>query len=185
MSVALVCHPSTPAAGVRAITVRVSRSADGVLGLVFRLDAELARIRVPDPRPPRLAHQLWEHTCFEAFLAADGGPAYHELNFSPSGEWAGYAFRAYREVDGLADAALAPGIVVGAAVDHLAVETSLALARLSPAYAGAVLHLGLSAVIEQIDGTLSYWALHHPPGRPDFHHQSGWALRLEQPAGEW
>ena len=140
---------------------------------------------MPDPRPSRLAHQLWEHTCFEAFVAAGDAAAYHELNFSPSGEWAGYAFSAYREVDGLADAALAPGIVVRTAGEHLALETSLALARLSPVYAGAVLHLGLSAVIELVDGTLSYWALHHPPGRPDFHHQSGRALRLEQAAREW
>jgi len=29
--------------------------------------------------------------------------------------------------------------------------------------------LSLSAVIEQADGRLSYWALAHPPGKPDFH----------------
>jgi hypothetical protein len=31
--------------------------------------------------------------------------------------------------------------------------------------------LGLSAVLEEQDGTKSYWALAHPPGgKPDFHH---------------
>jgi hypothetical protein len=30
--------------------------------------------------------------------------------------------------------------------------------------------LGLSAVIEETSGHKSYWALAHPPGRPDFHH---------------
>src|SRR3546814_3736372 len=30
--------------------------------------------------------------------------------------------------------------------------------------------LALSAVIEELDGTKSYWALAHPPGKPDFHH---------------
>ena len=30
--------------------------------------------------------------------------------------------------------------------------------------------LGLSAVIEELNGHKSYWALAHPPGKPDFHH---------------
>ena len=38
--------------------------------------------------------------------------------------------------------------------------------------------LGLSAVIEEHDGTLSYWALRHAPGKPDFHHRDAFALEL-------
>ena len=38
--------------------------------------------------------------------------------------------------------------------------------------------LGLSAVIEEADGRLSYWALAHPPGKPDFHHSDCFALEL-------
>jgi hypothetical protein len=34
-------------------------------------------------------------------------------------------------------------------------------------------------VIEDADGSLSYWALAHPPGRPDFHHTEAFALDLE------
>jgi hypothetical protein len=33
-------------------------------------------------------------------------------------------------------------------------------------------------VIEAIDGTLSYWALAHAPGSPDFHHLDCFALEL-------
>lgn len=29
-----------------------------------------------------------------------------------------------------------------------------------------------------LDGGRAYWALHHPPGQPDFHHPPGFALRL-------
>ena len=36
--------------------------------------------------------------------------------------------------------------------------------------------LGLSAILEEEDGTISYWALAHPPGRPDFHHPDCLAL---------
>jgi hypothetical protein len=57
-------------------------------------------------------HGLWEHTCFEAFVAADGAAAYHEMNLAPSGAWAAFAFRGYRDGGPLSDPALAPGIAV-------------------------------------------------------------------------
>jgi hypothetical protein len=34
-------------------------------------------------------------------------------------------------------------------------------------------------VIESADGSISYWALRHPAGRPDFHHLDGFALLLD------
>jgi hypothetical protein len=40
------------------------------------------------------------------------------------------------------------------------------------------LHLGLSAVLEATNGDKSYWALAHPPGKPDFHHADCFALEL-------
>lgn len=40
---------------------------------------------------------------------------------------------------------------------------------------------GLSAVIEEADGTLSYWALAHPAGKPDFHHPDCFVLELPAP----
>ena len=42
-----------------------------------------------------------------------------------------------------------------------------------------------AAVVEEADGRLSYWALRHPPGRPDLHHADAFALRLtSRDAGE-
>lgn len=179
-SVELLCHPWTPTEVVGGMRVSVSRSAHDVLALTFRVDGDVTRIRVPPPRPPRIAHQLWEHTCFEAFVAVDGALAYHELNFAPSGEWAGYTFSAYREVAGLADEALAPRITVRPAANHLELDAELMLDRLLPDHPRAPLRLALSAVIEASDGTLSYWALRHPAGKPDFHHADAFALRLER-----
>jgi hypothetical protein len=60
----------------------------------------------------------------------------------------------------------------------LEVDVSIRLDRLSPAYLDATLALALSAVVENSDGTLSYWALKHPPGRPDFHHADAYVLEL-------
>jgi hypothetical protein len=36
-------------------------------------------------------------------------------------------------------------------------------------------------VIEEKSGLLSYWALKHPPGKPDFHHPDAFALEVEAP----
>ena len=41
--------------------------------------------------------------------------------------------------------------------------------------------VGLCAVIEETGGIMSYWALYHPPGEPDFHHPGCFALTLPAP----
>jgi hypothetical protein len=38
-------------------------------------------------------------------------------------------------------------------------------------------------VIEEVDGGLSYWALAHPPGKPDFHDPNCFALELPESRG--
>jgi len=177
--VLLVPHPETSGVAVRTIAVRAQRSAQGELALTFRLDGDLTQIRVPAPRPPRLATRLWEHTCFEVFIAVDGTVAYHEINLAPSGEWTVYAFFRYREGGRLDDSALAPQIGVRSIAGRLDLDATVRLDRLSPAYARAALRLGLAAVIEDTDGRLSYWALRHPTGRPDFHHPEAFEAQLE------
>jgi hypothetical protein len=37
----------------------------------------------------------------------------------------------------------------------------------------------ITAVIEEADGTKSYWALAHPGEKPDFHHPDGFVLELD------
>ena len=108
-------------------------------------------------------------------MGADA-PAYREFNFSPSGAWQAYGFHAYRQGGELEDAT-APRI-------ERATEAELDLRVFLPARnlpSGPRLRLGLSAVIEAVDGSLSYWALRHPPGRPDFHHSDCFALELARP----
>jgi hypothetical protein len=135
---------------------------------------------VPPPQPQRIAAQLWQHTCCELFVAPMGhGSAYHEFNFSPSGEWAVRTFTQYRDGVLLEDERLAPRITVQAQGESLQLGARVPLGRLP--YKGK-LRLGLSAVVEDDDGTLSYWALRHPAGRPDFHHGDAFALALDAEA---
>jgi hypothetical protein len=169
---------------VRRLTARVGRDGAGALAVEFVLAGDPAALVVPGAGPPRPGERLWEHTCFEVFVRADGAEGYHEVNLSPSGEWQAHAFARYREGGPLADAALAPEIAVERSDDGLALRGRLALDRLAAAYARAALHLALATVLEHAGGARSYWALAHPPGRPDFHRPAGFLLRVPPVAGE-
>ncbi len=173
-------HPSTRPETVRAIGVLVRRSASAELQMTFRLDGDIPRIRVSSPGTPRFATQLWRHTCFEAFIAVEGQPAYHEFNFAPSGEWAVYAFSGYRDGGPLANEMIRPQIAVRSNASRLELDALVGLDRLSAVHPRASLRIGLSAVIEASNG-LSYWALRHPASKPDFHDADGFALVLEPP----
>lgn len=177
----LVCHPDTGPGAVRALCARAWRADAGSLVLGYRLEGDLARIRVPPGRSPggALRDPLWKHTCFEAFLGVEGEAAYHELNFSPAGKWQVHAFRAWRDGGPVTLEGFAPAIRVRLDARTLELEATLRLEALGPGLARASLRLALSAVVEAYDGTLSYWAIRHPEATPDFHHPDGFALRLE------
>ena len=175
-SFALVPHPDGPAPAWR-IDVDVRRASCGTLRLVYRLAGDLSGVRVPPTGAVRRGDRLWERTCFEAFVASDDGPAYVELNFAPSGEWAAYAFDAYRASAAAPADAILSRLVVRAGADALEVAAAAAL----PAWRDPPLRVGLSAVIETDGGVRSYWALRHPPGPPDFHHATAFAARLGAP----
>jgi hypothetical protein len=176
----LRCHSSARSETVRAVEVRIRRSASAELQMTFRLDGDIRRIRVPPPAVPRIATQLWRHTCFEAFIAVEGQPAYHEFNFAPSGEWAVYAFSGYRNGGPLPNEMMRPHIAVRTTDSRLELDALVRLDGLSANHPRASLRIGLSAVIEASDG-LSYWALRHPADKPDFHHAAGFSLLLEPP----
>ncbi len=173
----LIPHPATSGGRVVSLDVRVSVQPGGELTLTYTLSGEIAGLVIPEPATPGRADGLWRHTCFEAFVMTANGPAYREFNFSPSGEWAAYRFSSYR-VGGPLEQVQAPAICCRACDCALELEAHLpGLARPD----GIRLLLGLSAVLEHTDGTLSYWALRHPPGKPDFHHTDGFILSLDQP----
>ncbi|MEZ5562927.1 MAG: DOMON-like domain-containing protein [Gammaproteobacteria bacterium] len=162
---------------MRALAASLQRTADGGLRLCYRLEAEAAHLCLPAPvAGAGRADELWRHTCFEAFVAGSGSRGYREFNFSPSGEWAVYAFTAYRAGMNAPDLACAPTLRWQRAADQLSLTATLPSAML-PADTGA-LRLALAAVIEEQSGTISHWALHHPAGQPDFHHPASFALEI-------
>lgn len=167
--------------GVRELTAHAYWLPGGALAIRYRLDADLRRLRIPQPAKDGAADELWRHTCFEAFIAVPGAQAYREFNFSPSGQWAVYAFDAWRERDAAFVAATAPRVRIERAAHELVLVASLPAALLP---ARSAVCVGLCAVLEHANGTLEYWALHHPAPQPDFHHRDGFVLELAQPSAE-
>jgi len=178
--VELVCHPDTPSRAVTGIAVHATRTAEGKLALHYSISGEVAKLRVPPPGPARIGWKLWRHTCCELFVREKNAAAYHEFNFSPSGEWTNYAFGKYRDGGPLDDASMNPQIAVQSGPGRLDLYALADLPGLSPGYGNAPLAIGLATVIEEERGTISYWALRHAPGKPDFHHASAFALELDE-----
>lgn len=176
MKLTLRAHADFPSRAFLAIAVGVKRDAAS-LTLRYRLTGAVADLAIAAPAAAARTDELWRHTCFEAFLRPDAGAGYVELNFAPSTQWAAYRFSGYRA--GMAPADIDPPRIeltkTSASLD-LVVRLDLTRLALPP----GPCRLALSAVIEQTDGAKSYWALAHPPGRPDFHHTAGFAYDLPE-----
>jgi hypothetical protein len=166
----LTPHPDLPPGPVSTIEVKVQRDRD-TLTLRFALTGAIADLAIPPPANATRTDDLWRHTCFEAFLQPAPGDAYFEFNFAPSTQWAAYAFASYRE--GMTPADIPPPVIQTHAT-AATLDLTVTLTQLPP----GPCRLALAAVIETKSGAKSYWALAHPPGKPDFHHRTGFAYDL-------
>lgn len=166
MAVKLIPHPANPPRSIETIAVEADLR-HGVSVLSWRVvgDPPLMGSRAE----PLRTEGLWQTTCFELFVKPAGGEAYYEFNFAPSTAWAAYRLEGYRA--GMADLPL-PVPVIEPLADGVRVEVDLT--GLPP----GAWYFGLTAVIEEADGTKSYWALAHPPEKPDFHDPACFALEL-------
>ena len=146
------------------------------LRLRWKIDGS-AKLVVPAFAGKGRAESLWRTTCFEVFLQPRGGSAYVELNLSPSERWAAYDFASYRE--GLSERPFPrePQCTMRQGSSMAIFDAAVPLAGL-PAEPSA---MGLSAVLEEEGGILSYWALAHPAEKPDFHDPACFAATLPAP----
>lgn len=189
MMLALVPHRSTPSP-VSRIEVEAARVGETNLTLCYRIYGDLERIRLPEPPEAeegadapetaegRSSAELWRHTCLEAFIRAGEDDGYLELNFAPSIEWAAYRFTGYRAGQTPANVTLWELMAMPGS-DHICLTAEVELGRMArPDLPAPSWRVGLSAVIEDVDGRLSYWALAHPSDKPDFHHPDSFVLEL-------
>jgi len=160
---------------VTEIEVDAVRPRTGSLLLCYVVVGNIGDLLLPALTAPDRADELWRHTCFEAFIRGAPDGSYYELNFAPSTKWAAYQFTGYRTGMREATKIQAPKIEVASTGDRHALRAALELSELSSV---SRWQLALSAVIEEANGRKSYWALAHPPGKPDFHHSDCFAGEL-------
>jgi hypothetical protein len=169
-------HPDYPPRSIEAVEVDIVMTGRSSAELRFLVKG--AGLSAPSLASSRRADELWKSTCFELFLRPVTGDAYFEFNFSPSTQWAAYAFDSHRQgrldlpqsVEPRIDPEPAPA--TGA---EYRLDAVVHFSEIPP----TAFRMGLSAIIEETDGTKSYWALAHPPGdEPDFHDPACFALEL-------
>ena len=182
-AVSLTAHTRDGPGPVRALTVSGALHRSGVLALEFAVTADLRELRfAPSSCHARRSDELWRQTCFELFAARDDEPGYCEFNFTPSGEWAAYAFEGYRQARRDATQDRIDVSTQAAADGPLRLRARLNLATALGLDAQALAHerwrLNCSAIIEDNAGALSYWAVYHPGAQPDFHDRAGFAIAL-------
>ena len=166
--------PEPPAA--YAISVTLMKSNEEI-SAEFQLLGDTTSIRWPQPvAQAQPGHELWKHTCFELFRAQPNSPEYWEYNFSPSRQWAIYAFKDYRQA--------APLSVTNTPIIELPQLSDTAFTlqvrfNLEPPLHNKSLIIGVSAVIETIDDQRHYYALKHCSDKPDFHLRESFILEID------
>jgi hypothetical protein len=171
-------HPDSHSVAVKSIDVEIARPRTGRVELSYIVTAQMSSIRMPAAAANARSDGLWRHTCFEAFIRASPNAGYYELNFSPSGQWAAYQFSGYRSGMQVANEITEVPIKMRSSPDGCALQASLSLDQFWDFPRDRSWRLGLSAVIEDATGGISYWALAHPPGKPDFHHADSFACEF-------
>ena len=177
-------HPDSPCRTVFRVEAEAVRLPANGLQLSYAVIGRIGALRLPPAAAGGRGEELWRHSCFEAFVAASPGAGYCEFNFAPSTQWAVYGFDSYRSAMRVAESA-APRIAVQSSPERYVLQAVVNLPDSSRGpWRGTwrgPWRLGLAAVIEDTSGDKSYWALAHPPGKPDFHHPDCFACELPPP----
>lgn len=178
-------HPEAICAAVTQIEVDVARPRARSLILTYVVTGKIGDLAMPPVADAVRTDELWQHTCFEAFLRSSAEAEYYEFNFAPSTQWAAYRFSGYRTGRCVATDIDGPLITIETSPKRYLLRASLELdpLKLPSASRGGngrdgAWRLGLSAVIEETGGRRSHWALAHPPGKADFHHPDSFALEV-------
>lgn len=172
----LTAHPAHPPLKVASVQARIIGADESWLRVRWRVESAQALV-VPAFAGKGRADELWKTTCFELFLKPISGEAYCELNLSPSERWNAYDFDGYRAGMRERPFPREPECTMRQGSSFAIFDAAIPVGGLPSSDCA----MGLAAVIEEQGGTLSYWALVHPEGKPDFHAAACFAVALPAP----
>lgn len=157
------------------------RLQDGKIFIEYRIENSAQIIGMKKLNEGKIhgaqADELWKNTCFEAFWSFSEKPSdpYWEFNLAPDGRWNVYTFHEYRKRNPHWKPAFKPEVSITKDGEKTVLHVSFPFGNATPSLK---LYFGLSAVIENKDGKLSYWALTHTESEPDFHDKRSFTLVL-------
>lgn len=168
----LILHPECADGPIHAVSASIEPTSSGCRA-TFKLEGDIAAIKVPRPEEPERTDYLWKTTCFEIFWQPDGGSYYREFNLSPSTRWAAYDFDDFRE--NARDAAV-ERVEISCTRDggQLVLEAEVSSELPLPA------QVALNAIVEDREGNIQFWALAFQDGKAEFHSEVCRQLRLEK-----
>lgn len=118
---------------------------------------------------------LWEHTCFEAFVAFENKKSYFEFNFSPQNAWNCFEFEDYRKPEVLKESGQFELLNMNFKNNLLRAEVRTLL----DCKKGDVFDVGLCAVLEDRHHNKTFWASQHAADKPDFHFRKSFIIKAE------
>jgi hypothetical protein len=167
-----------PAPRLPAITITGNIARHHFLDVQYLLTGNVDEVFLPPPSPsPGRRDELWKATCFEFFLAVKDEPGYWEFNMSPSGDWNVYRMDAYRRI-GFREETKIPQLPFEIKRDLNRFSLDVAVDLTFLVRPNQELQMGITAIIQGIDGVETYWALAHPALQADFHLRESFTLAL-------
>lgn len=149
---------------------------DNILNLNFTITGTIKDISFDKfSNSPERKWNLWEHTCFEMFIASTETSDYFEFNFSPSGNW---------NVFHLDDLRLGikehPHIRI--TIHPPLIETNSYSQSIEIVDQNEILkhykQIGITAITKEKE-VAKYWSILHPKKDiPDFHTRESFCLKL-------
>lgn len=160
-------QPFKPDPFIREITGTVGW--EGVPLVTYRFQGDLEQIDFPSHQGRQ--DKLWEGTSFELFLKKKTSSEYYEHNYAPISAWNCFHFQNYREGKSNFDIQ-DPKVIL---------EKSRTVGVLSGGFYlpwKESIEVGISAVIKNKSGGLSYWNLSPMGETPNFHDPKSFTLEV-------
>lgn len=169
--------PFSSCSGVESLSFSLSPESSSGLRLTVQLQGLIASDLEVANQVGRREFGLWQHHCFELFIAEAGSTAYWELNIAPNGNWNCFEFDDYRLHQRESDRCVLSAFRAARRGRIFELDAKILT---NPRFqaSGAALSLGVAAILKTASG-LNYFSIRHG-ATPDFHdtnHHIPWTLQ--------
>lgn len=150
---------------------------DSTWHLTFTITGRANNIKLrPSSLLPQRKEDLWKGSCCEIFIQDTKTKQYIEWNFCFSSDWDASEFLDYRKKNANTFMVKPPSVIKAVNHDKIMLKTSFP----APPVNYKHLRAGISVILENTEGKLNYWALHHPKPeqKPDFHDDRSFCMTI-------